>query len=174
MVLIRCVIVGIVLLMIAFLGAGFILPDTFAVERSLIIDKPIESVYSFVSDLTVRHRWDPLAADSTVSHSFTIREQGVGSSWQWESQRSVSGTFTVEEIVTNEFIRGRLAIQTPETLESVSTWLFEERGQSTLVTWKQEGRLEYPIGRIMGYFIEDIVGPDLVQGLHRLDKALEI
>lgn len=173
MVFTRCVIIGILLFMAVFFGLGLWLPDRYTVEHSCIIERPHEEVYAFVSDVRNRYRWDPITADSTVTYSFTYREDRIGSSWRWEGRRSGSGILTIETMQPNELIRDRFVLRIPVLIEADFTWLFTDLENMTRVTWRAEGELDYPVGRVVGFFIEDLLGPDLDSGLERLKRVME-
>lgn len=98
-------------------------------------------------------------------------DTGVGSGFKFEG-REGKGTQTVAD-VTPTSVRYAIdlgAMGQPEQIIQTA-----QNGDMLNVTWTMQADMGFnPIGRVMGVFMDGMVGPKLETGLTNLDKALKL
>jgi hypothetical protein len=74
---------------------------------------------------------------------------------------------------SNGFINGELNFEKPFTSTASDKWLFDDRGNKTVVTWISEGELSYPLGRLMGLYLDETIRAQEQRGLQKLKAVCE-
>jgi len=157
-----------------FLVVTAVLPSSYRVERSIEINKPAEAIYSLVANLPNWPKWDPFTEqEPTAKSTFSGVEGTIGSQWNWEGKVIGTGSLTVEELVPNQSIRSKMVSVAPQPWAAVDNWSFAPAANGTKVTWMIEGELDYPVGRIIGLFMEGMLGPTFEKGLANLKRVSE-
>lgn len=165
---------GIVGFLLVLLVIAAIVPANYRVERKAVIHAPTDTVFSQVVDLKRWQQWNPWQAmDPEASNTYTGTMGQTGSSWIWDGEVIGKGKITIRQIDTNRAIQTKLQFFDPE-MTTYGEWIFEPVNDSTTrVTWANEGTLDYPIGRFMGLFLDDMLGPDFEEGLKNLKEITE-
>ena len=71
-------------------------PDEFRVERQARIEAPAERVWPLVSELRAFNRWNPYERkDPLIKGAYSGTAQGVGSRYDWDSDKVGSGSLEV-------------------------------------------------------------------------------
>src|SRR5687768_14874946 len=131
-------IIGFVLLglVVLFLIVAIFLPKTIHIERSIVIDKPVNEVYAKVADFKTFGQWSPwLEYEPTAKTSVTGTPGQPGQVWAWEGKEIGSGNMTVAEVQENKVVKTKLQFTKPMEDESVAYWSFEPQENSTKVIW---------------------------------------
>jgi hypothetical protein len=169
-------IIGIIVggLVALFLIVTAILPSSYRVERSIEINKPAEVIYQLVVNLPNWPKWDPFTEQEPSAKSSFSGESGtIGSRWDWEGKKIGTGSLTVEDIVPNQSIRSKMVSVAPQPWAATDNWRFEPTANGTKVIWTIEGSLSYPVERVIGLFMESMLGPICEKGLANLKKVSE-
>ncbi len=166
--ILTALIIGIVLLFLISL----ILPKTFHVERSILIDASAADVHAYVGDLEKWEAWTPwVEADPTIVIEYGPITSGVGASQSWTGDSGGGElTFTRCDVVTGvgydmSFDEGKY----PSTGELT----YAAEGTGTTVTWVMDGESSGVVGRWFGLFMGPMVGPMFDQGLEKLKTVVE-
>lgn len=161
--------VALILLVAAFL------PSSYHVERSTIINMPVDSAFIQVNDFNHYSAWNPWTAmdpDSKVKMSDP--SYGVGSKWEWSGEIVGTGSITREQVVENKLIQSTLEFTAPRADVAKNEWHFEAiDSNSTKITWAMGGNLDYPVGRFLGLMMDGMIGGDFEQGLKNLKERTE-
>lgn len=162
---------------IILLITASVLPSTYRVERSIVIDKPSHEIYPYVAGMGHWPEWSPWHKDDTSSTSTYNHNDiaGMGGHLDWTNDFG-KGFMTIEHTKQHKFIQSRLRFEHPFEIEGEHFWHFEDHNteqDKTLVIWKSEGRLGYPLGRFYGYFINEEMGRNFEQGLDNLKLFTE-
>ena len=71
--LLRKTLIMLAIMLTVVFGIGFMLPDTFHVERTLIIDASPDKAFKLVNDLKEWPRWDPWTrADPDIQQDVSL------------------------------------------------------------------------------------------------------
>lgn len=171
---------GILGVIVALIGLGFVLPDHRTVERRITINAAPETVFSYIGRFEAWNSWSPWA---TYDPEMTqiIAGEGLGQTLNWQSDHPKVG-------------HGRQTITTFEPNRQLITELdFGEMGGGqgifiltptpsggTEVSWTMDTHMRdgvplymKPMATYFGFFIDGAVGPDFELGLRRLKAAAE-
>lgn len=166
----------ILLVVLAAIGIGYVLPESAHVERSVRIEAPPQAVFPYVNDFRNFNLWAPWAAmDPDIEYSFTGPETGIGSRMAWESDNPDvgSGSQLIVESKPSERVTTRLDFGARGT----ATAYFDidpATGDASEVTWGFDAEFGNDIiGRYFGVMMERWVGGDYEQGLQNLKELVE-
>ena len=161
-------------LVVLILIIGLFLPSSFNVERSVVINMPVDSVFKQVDDFNNYAQWNPwLPLDPEAKTQVSDPCSGVGAQWSWEGEIIGKGQLTRLEVDNNKFIRSKLIFDDKEDNPSYNYWKFETTDGGTKVTWGMEGDLDYPVGRFIGLLMDGMIGADFEKGLASLKMRAE-
>ncbi|MBB2493582.1 SRPBCC family protein [Aquipseudomonas ullengensis] len=172
---------GIILLVVLALVAGFAVlasrqPDEFRVERSTLIQAPVERVFAQVEDFHQWHQWSPWARrDPAMQVSYEGAAKGVGAVYRWSGNRQVGkGSCAISESRANEWVRMQLEFLEPFQASNVAEFHFQPEAGGTRVSWSMSGRNTF-ISKAMGllFSMDKMVGGDFEQGLASLKARAE-
>jgi effector-binding domain-containing protein len=163
-----------IILVAVVLVAAFFLPSQSRIERSIVINSPAENIAAKIVDLHLWDEWSPWKdQDSAATYKYndTI---GVGGWMDWNGKIVGSGKLTITKVLPDSIVYF-LAFKEPFESESNGTFSFTSVEGGVKVTWTDLESLPWPMGRIMGLFMnfDEMLGPDFEKGLSRLKKTVE-
>lgn len=168
---------GIVLgaIVVLFFLIALFLPNQSRVERSITINKSAKEVYKVLIDFKMYEQWNPfLKMEPQAKHSFSTPSNQVGSTWEWDGEKTGKGKLTHSRIVENSEIEESMVFLAP--MKGVAkSFYFLEPGENggTKVRWVYEGEAGYPTGRYMALMMDSLLGPAFESGLKDLKTILE-
>jgi hypothetical protein len=155
---------------------GFFLPSHIHLDRSIVIQAPVDSIFKEVVDF---HNWDKWSSwhkkDPKIELSYAGPQSGVGSSYTWKSENGQvgSGRQVTMEVIPNKFIKNEMYFM-EESTPSYGSFTFEDTGNGIKVTQNMDSDAGInPIQRLMGKLMELFVGPEFEQSLSDLKKVCE-
>ena len=166
----------IVVLVVAFLLGGMLLPSGQYVERSAIVTADQAEVFSLVSDYRQFNKWSPWAEyDPEAEYEFSGPANGVGSKMSWRSEHPNVGNGAQEivEIQPNTMVKSKLTFEGFDTPSYATFTLQPTDSGSTRVTWSFDANMDTMLGRYMGLMMDKWVGADYERGLARLKELAE-
>lgn len=167
---------GIVLFIIIalFLIIPLFLPSDFHIEKSVIIDKPVDIVFQTATDMDQRAKWDPwIEMDPNAEMKVTMKPDIIGSGYSWNGKIIGKGKITIKKFVPNELIKSEIEFISPRSSISHIIWHFMDIKKGTKVTWAFEGELSYPIEKWMGFIIERKISTPFEKGLNNFKTLVE-
>ena len=169
------ILIGIGGLIVLFLLVAAVLPGSYRVERAIAINQTPEVVFEHVANLNNWLHWNPWTEiDPAAKNTFTGEIRQVGSAWAWEGTTIGAGSLTIENIEPNERVEFKLVFTAPRAGEAKDCWTFQPINGGTKVVWRNEGALDYPLGRYVGLMLEgSILGPQFEKGLANLARVCE-
>jgi hypothetical protein len=160
----------------AVLVLGMTKPDTFRVERSLVVKAPAEGIYPLVADFHRWTGWSPYEnRDPAMKRSYGGAEQGKSATYAWDGNNNVgAGHMEILEASTPSRLRIKLDFMRPFEGHNTAEFTFVPQGDATLVTWTMYGPAPL-ISRLMQVFInmDTLIGKDFESGLVNLKKLTE-
>ena len=155
-----------------FLLAALILPEKFTMEKSILIQAPVDSVFSYVADLNRRSEWDPWLTVEPEAQTIVFGK-GEGARWEWDGEVIGKGRLTVNRIVPNKSILSHVSFLSPQPGEADISWQFDASDNTVKVTWGFSMALTYPFNRYGGLFMEKYLAPFYQRGLGKIREVME-
>jgi effector-binding domain-containing protein len=174
----RVLLIGIVVLVVGAVGAGFVLPDKARVERSIVIARPQATVFTVLDGFRHFQAWSPWTTlDPAMKVSLEGPATGVGARLRWTSEQASvgSGSQEIVESLPYRRISTRLASSGMEVEHRARFELApSDEGRGTRVAWVMEADFgANPLDRWFGLLLDRMVGPDYERGLARLKAHVE-
>ena len=153
----KWLVIVLVVLIVAVIGVGFVLPDEAKLERSVVVDAPTTTVYTALNGFRQFNKWSPWAQlDPGTTYTVEGPPVGVGAKQSWHSEDpSVgSGSQEIVEAVPFERIRMRLIFEGFDS-ENYASFILSPEGEGTRVVWDYESRFHGDLmGRYFGLMLD--------------------
>lgn len=162
------------ILVVAVLVTAFFLPSETKVVRSLVINSSSDDIAAKINDLHLWDEWSPWKnMDSAAVYKYNDTV-GVGGWMDWNGKIVGSGRLTITKTTADSIVYF-LAFREPFESQSNGSFSFTSAEGGVNVTWTDIEVLSWPMGRIMGLFMnfDEMMGPDFEKGLQNLKKAAE-
>ena len=152
-------------------------PDTFHVERSVLIQVAPEAIFPLINDL---HRWDawtPYNKDPAMKKTYSGSAAGVGARYAWTGDKNVGqGEISIREAQPPHKLVFDLHMIKPFEGRNVATFMLEPQsgGTTTRVTWSLDDKHKL-MHKTMSIFLnlDTMIGKDFAQGLAQLKTLME-
>ena len=153
-------------------------PKTYAVDRSLVVNRNRDEVFEYVRNLENQDQWGPWGRRDPAMEKNTRGNDGeVGFISSWKGNKKVGeGEQEILRLVPNERVETTLRFFKPWKAESDAFIHLQDEGpQATRVTWGFKGVNKNPMSRVMGLFMDmdKTMGKDFDEGLQNLKEILE-
>lgn len=151
-------------------------PDTFRVERSLVLKAPAAAIYPMVADFHFWTNWSPYEErDPAMKRSYGGAAAGKGATYAWDGNNNVgAGHMEILDANTPSKLRIKLDFERPFEGHNTAEFTFVPQGDATLVTWAMYGPAPL-MSKVMQVFInmDNMIGKDFEAGLANLKKLTE-
>ena len=148
-------------------------PDTFRVQRAMIINAPAEKIYAILTDLRRGAEWSPYEKkDPAMKKTFSGPASGPGSKMEWDGNKEIgAGALTVADATPSK-VTVKLDMTRPMQANNIVEYTLAPQGSATNITWSIHGPMTI-LSKVMCVFMDmdKMVGKDFEQGLRDL-KAL--
>jgi len=145
-----------------------LLPKSYNIEKSVVVDRPPAEVMNYVGDLGKYAQWNPWQkSDPTAKFELTGTPKLPGHKYTWDGKKVGKGSLTLTGM-DDKHVHIDLEFIKPFKNQGKDNWLFEPWGDGnhTKVTWQNTGGLPWPIA--------SLIGPMLIKGLNvQFDKGLD-
>lgn len=132
--MLKKILIGLAVLIVALLVIGFMLPGSLHVSRSATINASPENIFEEINDLKKWQEWQYWnTLDSNMQITFGDKTVGTGAVYSWKGNSSVGeGTITITESVPNKSVASDLAFAGGEPAKALYT--LESEGDSQKLT----------------------------------------
>jgi len=156
-------------------GIGFILPRKIHVERRFVMSASQKTIFSQVNTLKNWVKWSPwFKMDTSMQLIFSGPESGVGSTLRWLSTDKNVGNGSISIISSFSSDSMEVVYDFAEKGKSTGKISFLKGKQGTNIIWSLDSNLGMnPISRWFGLFSDQLIGPDIEQGLFNLDNLVQ-
>lgn len=169
------------LVTIAVVVVGFLLvasrqPETFRVERSLVMAAPPERPFALVNDFHLWPEWSPwVALDPNVVYTYSGAEAGEGAEVHWVgNSKAGEGHMTVLESTQSELVRIKLQFLKPFAALNTADFTFTPGNGQTNVIWTMHGDKNLMMKAFhMVMNMDKMVGGDFERGLAKMKSIVE-
>ncbi len=150
-------------------------PDSFRVQRVVLINAPSDKVFALINDLKAWPAWSPYEKkDPAMKRTYGAVTAGKGATYAWEGNNDVGhGSMEMLESGLRKILI-KLDFLKPFEAHNMAEFVLEPKGDGTSVTWAIYGPSPY-MSKVMGTFmnIDDMIGRDFEKGLADLKAAAE-
>jgi uncharacterized protein YndB with AHSA1/START domain len=151
-------------------------PDTFRVERSIMIAAPPENVYPFLTDFREWPRWSPWEKlDPEMQRSYGGSASGEGAVYEWNGNRKAgAGRMEIVDASEGRHVEINLTFLRPFVSSNTTEFTLTPKEDGTLLRWQMHGPAGY-MSKLMTVFasFDKMIGPDFDRGLESLKHEAE-
>jgi hypothetical protein len=171
--IVKKIVIALIVLVVILAAVGSMLPGSYKVERSIVINAPAEIVFDQVNDLKKNEAWSPWkASDSSIRISYGAITAGKGATSSWTSKKSGNGSMTIEESDPGRSLKIDLVFEGQGGGKAL--WSFTPEGEGVKVDEAMAGDLgRNPFKHLFGLVIDKMIGPYFERGLASLKAVSE-
>lgn len=178
MLIIKRILLILILIVSIVLIAAYFMPKDYAVEREITINKPADSVFSYVRYLKNQNEFSVWAnIDPKMKSTYTGTDGSVGAVAAWESDIKDVGVGEQEITKITEGKRIDFALLFKEPMNDTAVGFMSTEAVSknqTKVKWGIKGVFPYPMNIMMPMMkMDEMIGKDLQKGLENLKTKME-
>ncbi|MBN8702339.1 MAG: SRPBCC family protein [Bacteroidetes bacterium] len=166
------IVLGLVLLVTII---SLFLPKNAHVERSIIINTNKETPFELVNNLKQWDLWSPWhKIDTAMIKTYSGPVAGTGASYSWDSKnRNVGqGKLTIIHSIPSDTINTELIFADQGT--ALGGYAFAKEAEGVKVTWWIDFEMGMnPVAKIVGVFMDKMIGSDFETGLKSLKSISE-
>lgn len=174
--MLKFIALAIVIVVIAVLAFAATRPDSFRVERSVLVQAPPQRIFEQIDDFHRWQAWSPYEKlDPAMKREIGGAARGVGATYAWNGN-SKAGEGRME-IVGAEPARNvtiQLDFTRPMKAHNVAQFSIVPEGDATRVTWSMQGAQPF-MGKVFGlvFDMDTMIGKDFEEGLRNLKRIAE-
>ncbi len=174
--MIKKIALGLLVILIVICGLALTKPDSFTVQRVVIIKAPPEKIAPLISDFHNWGSWSPWEAlDPKMQRTFSGTAAGKGAVYAWKGNKDVGeGRMEITDETAPAKVVIKLDFMSPFESHNVTEFTLAPQGDSTIVTWNMAGPMPF-ISKIMSVFttMDKMIGPDFEKGLAKMKTVAE-
>jgi len=145
---------------------------TYHVQRSIIIEKPIEIVRDILRDFKQWPRWSPwLIMEPDAALTYSDRQGQVGATYGWSGVLVGAGSMELMA-VKDHTLKMQLMFVKPFKSQAAVTFKLEDLEDKTQVVWSMDGHLPFFMFWMTNK-MKTFIGMDYERGLQMLKEYLE-
>lgn len=151
-------------------------PDTFAVQRSTVVQAGTDKLFPLINDLHQFNTWNPYARkDPAMRIDYRGPASGPGAAFDFSGNKDAGkGSIEVTGGQAPTRVDMRLDMIEPFEGHNQIAFTLTPQGQATQVTWAMHGPSPY-LSKVVGIFLDmdHMIGRDFEAGLARLKATAE-
>lgn len=151
-------------------------PDTFFVERNIVIAASPQTVYPLIDDFRKWSEWSPWEKlDPAMQRTHSGAASGVGAIYEWQGNSDVGqGRMAIVDSSPPLMLAIKLDFIAPMEASNVTMFELMPQGEATRVRWTMSGANTY-LSKLMQVFVsmDSLVGGDFEKGLADMKSAAE-
>jgi hypothetical protein len=151
-------------------------PDTFRVQRSLVVNAPAAKLFPMVNDLRQFSAWNPYEKkDPAIRISYRGAASGPGAGYDFEGNKEVGkGSIDIVDAAAPAKVTMQLTMVEPFEGRNTVEFSLVPQGQATNVTWAMHGPSPF-MAKLVGVFMnmDQMIGRDFEAGLANLKTLAE-
>jgi hypothetical protein len=171
----KIIVIAVVLVIAAALIYAATKPNSYLVERHIVVEAPASVIFPLINDFHMWAQWSPYEKiDPAMKKTYSGPAAGKGSVYMWEGNaRAGTGSMEILESLEPSKIS---TLNVSKTYKASNNFDFTlaASGDGTLVTWTMYGASPYMM-KVMGLFfsMDKMNGPSLEEGLGKLKEMAE-
>ncbi|MCZ8182366.1 MAG: SRPBCC family protein [Beijerinckiaceae bacterium] len=151
-------------------------PDTFRIERRIVLDAGPEAIFPYLDSLESWQLWSPWARkDPAMRTTYGPSRAGTGASMGWDGNGKVGkGNMSIVESRPHEAVVYRLEFEKPFRATNRARFTLKPVDGGTELVWTMEGPAPL-VSKIMDLLMnmDRMVGRDFEAGLANLRALVE-
>lgn len=151
-------------------------PNSFRVERSILVNAPAHAIFQHINDFHAWSAWSPWEhIDPNLQRSYSGADFGVGAKYAWVGNNKVGqGHMAILESREFEFIKVDLHFIKPFAAHNTAEFTLKQQLNETTVSWVMYGPSPL-MSKIMGMFMnmDKMIGGQFETGLQTLKKVVD-
>lgn len=161
-------------LILIVLAIALLLPNDYAVSRSITIKASPDKIYPLIAAPKAWKNWSVWnRRDPAMQMSYSGPDSGNGAGWDWQSKSEGNGGMKFTQEVQNQKLHYELHFEGMGK-PSTGAILLEVQGSDTKITWSMQGSSEGNLMmKLFAPFMDKMVGPDFQAGLNNLKQLVE-
>ncbi|GAB4180751.1 MAG: hypothetical protein Kow00108_17300 [Calditrichia bacterium] len=167
----------ILILILAVAIAGIFAPKEYNVERSVVIESPVEYAFYYTHYLSNFSKWEPWGKkDSTMKSWVEGKDGEVGAVYKWEGDPKLTGKgeMKITELDKNKRIAYWMKFYEPMEDEAGVYMNFADKDGKTEIVWGFDGKSPFPWNVMLLFMdMDQMLGTDFEQGLSNLKAQIE-
>ncbi len=162
--------VGALVLLIVIVG--LLSPRQIRIQRSLTISAPPESLFAQVNEPKKWENWSKWYRDEpTMNLTYFGGQSGAGAGYEWHGKKQGNGRLVITKSEPAQRVDYDVDFMENGSGKGFAT--FEPKGTETLVTLGMDTDMgANPFMRVMGLFMDALVGPDFEAGLNNMKASI--
>ena len=165
-----------ILFVIAILAYTATRPNSFRIQRSILIQATPDKIFPLINDFNQWRTWSPWEnIDPTMQRTYSGTAQGVGTIYAWQGTGQVgAGRMEITSTRPSSEIIIQLDFLKPFEAHNIAEFTLTAQGQNTELTWSMHGSSPY-LSKLMGVFfnMDRMIGKDFEKGLNTLKLIVE-
>jgi hypothetical protein len=174
--MLKKVLIGLAVAILALVGVIAAQPSTYRVERSAMVAAPADVVFAQVNDFHKWGAWSPWnKMDPNQKVTIDGAGSGQGAKYAWAGNAQVGeGRMTIEESKAGELVRIKLEFLKPWESTSPTSFTFKPVEGGTQVTWAMDGTHNF-VGKAFTLVMDmdAMLGKDFDAGLASMKAIAE-
>ncbi len=163
----------IVLALVFFLG-GLLLPKTYSISRTTVINAPDSTVFNNVADFNNFLKWNPWTKmEPSAKVVITGTPSQTGHLWQWAGKETGKGQMEIVGVQPNSEINYKLTFTEPMQSVANCNFNFKPVDEGTQVTWSMNGEATNMMERWFFLNMDNMMDKDFTNGLGNLKQLSE-
>ncbi len=175
--MIKKIAIGFVAILAGILLLAATKPDSFSIQRAIVIKATPEKIMPMVTDFRNWAMWSPWEhLDPKMQRTFTGASSGKGSVYAWKGNSDVGqGRMEITEVIAPIKTVIKLDFIEPITSSNMTEFDLAPKDGQTTVTWTMKGPMPY-LTKVMNVFasMDTLIGPDLEKGLAKMKATAEV
>ena len=170
------VLLGLFVLVAAFIAYVAARHGDFRIERSQRIRASADAVFARIDDLRQFNTWNPFAsADPGANIVYSGGSRGIGAAYEWDSTgKAGKGRMTVVESQPARKVVMRLEFMRPYVATNTAVFSIASEGPETNITWSMTGCNSFVHKLFSTVFdMDKMVGGEFAKGLTSLKQQVE-
>lgn len=174
--MVKKILLGFVAVIALLLLFALTRPDTFRVERSIVIKAEPAKIHAVLNDFHAFGAWSPWEKlDPAMKVTYSGATSGQGAVYAWQGNDAVgAGRMEILQTVPGQRIVVKLDFFQPFESHNTSEYTLVPGADGTTVTWSMFGPTPY-VSKLMGIFVsmDSMIGKDFERGLANLKAYAE-
>ncbi len=174
--MLKTIAIVIAVLVAAVLVYAAMQPDTFHVERSIVIKAPPEKIFPNINGFHQWEAWSPWEKiDPAIKRTYSGAESGKGAAYGWQGNKDVgTGRMEIVESTPSSNVLIKIDFMEPFEGHDMVQFTLAPQGDGTKVTQAMYGPNPF-LAKLMGLFfsMDKMVGQKYEEGLASLKAIAE-